>query len=74
MNTVRKAKGELRRNVIDPVRMRGLRSELEKQKKIIAKARDRMRELMNEYDEIWRCASEAHDDIDRVIDRLSEYL
>lgn len=49
-----------------------LRRELEKQRDIIGKARDRMRELLDEYDDIWRSAAQAADDLDRVIDRVSE--
>jgi arsenate reductase-like glutaredoxin family protein len=71
---LQKAKGTLRQNGVDLVRVRGLKAELEAQTKVIAKARDRMRELINEYDDIWRHASEACDDLDRTIDRLSELL
>ena len=59
---------------IDKVRVRGLKAELQAQSKIIGKARDRMRELIDEYDDIWRHASEACDDLERTADRLSELL
>lgn len=63
-----------KQNRVDPVRVRGLKQELEAQKKIIGKARDRIRELIDEYDDIWRYATEACDDLDRTVDRLSELL
>ncbi|RYD66590.1 MAG: hypothetical protein EOP83_04695 [Verrucomicrobiaceae bacterium] len=64
-------------NILNPVarkRMKKLLTQVEKEKKIIAASRDRLRDLSREIDEIADNIDEAIDDFTRGTDALSRYV
>jgi predicted Rossmann-fold nucleotide-binding protein len=47
---------------------------IEREKRIIAEARDRLREVISDAQEIGDTCEEAVHELDRAVDHLSEYL
>lgn len=54
--------------------VRGQIKRLEVEKKRLAASRDRLRDFLSEIDDLCNIASDAHDNIEYAIERLSEQL
>lgn len=54
--------------------VRGQIKRLEKERDVLARSRDRLREFLSEIEELCEIASDAHDNIEYAIERLSEQL
>jgi len=53
---------------------KGLIKQLKAIKKEIARQRDKMRELLDEYESLIQCCEEADEDLRSVIEKLSEQV
>lgn len=53
---------------------KSLISQVEACKRRIGVERDKLRELLDDADAVWRDCENAHTDLERVVDDLSKYL
>ena len=54
--------------------MASLIRKLEKERDTIGKSRDKLREIIGEYENLAETAEQAYDDIENVIQTLSQYV